>query len=240
METYLDYNQKGAITSFLNYLCSNSNSFTNWNTDTLRYAFEDYELPQSANLDYSQYIFTLQDLPNDIKKDIICRILSVWAYATDKHFRSLYDVLQSLMYLKIGSGIECVMFNSIIKLADYFGFKNTSFHLVASYEDGSYYVSIFIHNKNNTMIDFYSSKEYEIPRLYFNLPEDFLKTVKQYDGPPTSVEVSELMESLAENSTKKHCPWVFLDFTLNCEYFNGYTPFLRFSFNDIKYEDNYG
>lgn len=59
MDINLNIKQRSAILQFLNYLTSTRK----WNRDQLLSIFDSYSLADHIELDYTDYVYTLRELP---------------------------------------------------------------------------------------------------------------------------------------------------------------------------------
>ena len=88
----LNYQQKAAIKSFLNFI--SSPGMMKWDRKRLFSYFEGYELNTTLELNYSDYIRTINRLPFNVKRDLICKILNSWQYAGHSDYYTLFQTLQ--------------------------------------------------------------------------------------------------------------------------------------------------
>ena len=66
------------------------------------------------------------------------------------------------------------------------------------------------------------------------------KKKKSFTMQPSQEDVSRMLQVLAENKTKKHCPWIYLNYSLKCEYIGPFMPSLFIRYENIQYVDNNG
>lgn len=243
MEVTLTTNQKIALAQHINFLITGSGSMCKWNSQLWGY-FSDYKPYKDQHLEHSNYVRTLKALPIEAKRDYICTLLIAWAGNTKHDLFTLYDTFQSIMYLKIGGGVECVLFNLIINLASYY--SGYSFYLYANAND--YYTVDMVFDvdeldsfsSDRRKIHFSSSSLREIPHVHFYIPSPLLKLKMNYSDIPDRQDVSELKNILKKNHTETHCPWTYLNYSLRCNYVGPFEAYLSFQFNDIEYVDNNG
>ena len=238
----LSFQQKAAIRDFLNHITS-STGMMKWDKNKLLSVFEDYGLSTSLEISYTEYVRTLKNLSCNVKRDFVCRILNSWEYAGHRDYYTLYQTLQDILYLKIETGVECVLFNNLLNLSSYLPASNFSIDATA---DTDYYMIDVYYNYND--IDFSdnqvrltTSSEEEQPRVEFSISASLLRKKMQFTSQPSQTDVSELLNHLTENHTKTHCPWIYLDYSLRCGYIiGGFASFLQVRYEDIKYIDNNG
>lgn len=237
----LSFLQKAAIRDFLNHITSPI-GLMKWDKSELLSVFEDYELNISLEISYTEYKRTLKKLSCNVKRDLVCRILNSWEYAGQGDFYTLYQTLQDILYLKIETGVECVLFNNLLNLSSYLPASNFSIDATA---ETDYYMIDVYYNYNDIDFDdnqvrFMTSSEEEQPRVEFAISASLLRKKIQFYSQPSQADVSELLNHLTMNHTKTHCPWIYLDYFLRCVYLEGFVPFLRVQYENIKYIDNNG
>lgn len=241
MDINLNFQQKAAISQFLNYL-SKPLSITKWDRNELYGAFSSYSLPSQTELDYSNYVNTLKRLPFAVKRDIVCKILNSWQYAAQGDSYTLYKTLQDLLYLKIETGVECVLFNNILNLSNYLGVASFTFDATA--ETDYYMIDMFLDIPNvdftESQIRFTTSSEDETPRVEYSIAMKLLKKKMSITTQPSQDDVSRMLQVLSENNTKKHCPWIYLKYSLKCGYIGPFMPSLCVTYENIQYVDNNG
>ena len=238
METNLNVQQKAAISQFLNHL-SNPSFRMKWNKEELFDVFSSYSLPHQTDLDYSSYDYALRTLPFAVKRDFVCKILNSWKHAAQADSYTLYKTLQDLLYMKIETGVECVLFNNILNLIDYF--NAPSVRIKARCDTNFYMIEVYPYVPNLSSSDsqvlFTTSTEDETPRVEYLIGAELLKRKINFTMQPSQTDVSIMLKVLTENHTKKHCPWINLKYSLGCT-FDGWS--LQITYNDIEYVDNNG
>lgn len=239
MDINLNIKQRSAILQFLNYLTSTRK----WNRDQLLSIFDSYSLADHIELDYTDYVYTLRELPFRVKRDFVCKILNSWSFAANEDFYTLYQTLQDILYLKMETGVECVLFNNIINLSMYLGAKTFSFNATA--ETDYYMIDMYFNfpdvDFHDNQVRFTTSSEDETPRVEFSLSESLLKQKMSFIDQPSQGDISALLQILTENRTKTHCPWIYLYYSLNCTYMGSrFSQFLQIEFRNIVYVDNNG
>lgn len=235
MKTNLNYQQKAAISQLLNNLAESN--MMKWNKERLFNAFSEYSLPFQAEVDYSSYIYTLSTLPFLVKRDIVCKILNSWNYAAQGHSYTLYKTLQDILYLKIETGVECVLLNNILNLSNYFIGSSIGFNATA---DTDYYmIDMYLDypdlDSSDTQIRFTTSSKNENPRVEYSIMESLLKKKMSFTIQPSQEDVSAMLQVLTENNTKIHCPWIFLDYSLRCQYMKNFNSYLHITYENIQY-----
>lgn len=246
MDINLNIKQKSAIVQFLNNLTSTMNMMK-WDREVLFLVFSNYNLSPVIELNYSDYIYTLRQLPFPVKRDIVRKILDIWSCAANGDYFTLYNTLQKILYLKIETGVECVLFNNILNLATYFEFSHYSFNATA---ETDYYMIDMLFDfadvdfSDNTICFTTSAKE-ETPRVEFNISDSLLKRKMSFINQPSQDDVFTMLQHLTKNHTKTHCPWIYLDYTLDCNYrsihsLGGIYSFLHIEYGNIQYIDNNG
>lgn len=237
METTLTTNQKIALAQHLNILISMSE----WNDDLWRY-FEDYKPFKDQQLDYSILVSTLKALPLEAKRDYIWKLLNLWALNTHYDLSTLYDTFQNIMYLKIGGGEECVLFNLIINLSSYFeGYK----FIFINRPCDIYTVKMLIEvNRSPQLYDneiqFNLSIPSDPPLVQLFIPAPLLKLKMNYSDQPDRQDLNELIELLTTEHQETHCPRTYLDYSLRGYYSGPYDAYLYVEFKNIEYVDNSG
>ena len=238
MDTNLNFQQKVAISQFLNHL-ANPLTHMMWNKEELFDVFSSYSLPRQTDLDYSSYDYALRTLPFAVKRDFVCKILNSWKYAAQADSYTLYKTLQDLLYMKIETGVECVLFNNILNLIDYLNVP--SVRIKARCDTNFYMIEVYPHVPNLSSSDcqvlFTTSTEDETPRVEYSIGTELLKRKMSFSMQPSQTDVSIMLKVLTENKTKKHCPWIDLKYSLDCT-FDGWC--LQITYNDIEYVDNNG
>ena len=241
MDINLNFQQKAAISQFLNHL-TKPLTMMKWDKEKLFDTFGSYSLSSQTGLDYYNYVYTLKTLPFAVKRDIVCKILNSWRYAAQGDPYTLYQTLQDILYLKIETGVECVLFNNILNLRNYLDVTSISFHATSEMD---YYMIDMILNipdvdSSETQIRFTTSSEMETPRVEYSIAISLLKKKKSFTMQPSQEDVSRMLQVLAENKTKKHCPWIYLNYSLKCEYIGPFMPSLFIRYENIQYVDNNG
>ena len=177
-----------------------------------------------------------------MKRDIICKLLNSWKYATQGDIYTLYQTLQDILYLKIETGVECVLFNNILNLRNYLGV--TSFSFNATSETDYYMIDMLLDvpevDSSESQIRFTTSSENETPLVEYSIAMSLLKKKMPITPQPSQEDVSAMLRVLAENNTKKHCPWIYLSYSLKCRYIGPFMPSLCIAYEDIQYVDNNG
>lgn len=238
----LNYQQQAAIKGFLDQITS-SIGMMKWDKEKLFSVFKDYGIDTSIELSYSDYVRTLKRLPFKVKRDFICKILNCWSYAGHSDYYTLYQTLQDLLYLKIETGVECVLFNNLLNLSHYLGISN--FYIDATAETDYYMIDVYFDcddvDHSDRQVRFTTSSEDEQPRVEFSVYAPLLRKKMQFTAQPSQEDVSNLLNTLKENHTKKHCPWIYLDYSLRCGYMGGlFAAFLQVKYENIQYIDNNG
>lgn len=238
MDINLNFQQKAAISQFLNHL-SNPLIRMKWDKEELFDVFSSYSLPRQTDLDYSSYVYALRALPFEVKRDFVCKILNSWRDAAQADNYTLYKTLQDLLYMKIETGVECVLFNNIINLIDYM--EVPSARIKARCDTGFYMVEVYPSVPNLSSSDcqvlFTTSSEDETPRVEYSIGPELLRRRMSFTMQPSQTDVSEMLKVLTENKTKRHCPWIHLKYSLGCA-FDGWC--LHITYNDIEYVDDNG
>lgn len=238
METILNFQQKVAISQFLNHL-TKPLGMMKWDSKKLFDVFSGYSLMAQTELDYTHYVSTLKNLPFAVKRDIVCKILNSWRYAASGDYYTLYQTLQDLLYLKIETGVECVLFNNIINLGKYL--KVDSFTFDAKSDMDYYMIDMYLDAPNinfyDSQVRFTTSSERETPRVEYSIGTELLKSKMPFTMQPSQEQVSEMLKVLSGNNTKKHCPWIYLNYSLSCAF---YGSCLRITYKDIQYVNNNG
>lgn len=238
MVSSLTFQQRSAIAKWLNFLTA-PGGMKKWNKKILFETFQEYDLPPNAELSYSEYVFALRGLPFSVKRDVVCKILSIWSYASDSDYQTLYDTLLSILYLKMETGVECVLFNNILNVARYLNLSR--FELNARTFSCGYTVDMYFRmpgvDFSDTQISFQTSGEDETPRVEYGISSNVLRKKMNFTAQPSQEDVSEMLQVLTVNNTKSHCPWIYLNYSLKCMY-SGW--FLHLTYNDIEYVDNNG
>ena len=238
MDTNLNVQQKEAISQFLNHL-SNPLTHMKWNKEELFDVFSSYSLPRQTDFDYSSYDYALRTLPFAVKRDFVCKILNSWRYAAQADRYTLYKTLQDLLYMKIETGVECVLFNNIINLIDYM--EVPSARIKARCDTGFYMIEVYPSVPNLSSSDcqvlFTTSSEDEAPRVEYLIGTELLKRKMRFTMQPSQADVTEMLRVLTKNNTKDHCPWIYLNYSLGCT-FDGWS--LQITYNNIEYVDNNG
>lgn len=241
MDILLDQYQKKAISQFLDHI-SSSTSMMKWDRERLFSCFESYCLPRNCKLDYSLYVRSLKSIPFAVKRDFICNILNAWEFAANSDYYTLYQTIQDILYLKIETGVECVMLNNILNVLKYFG--NTTPVFEANVESGYYLIDLYLDmlelDYSDTQIRFTTSSENEIPRVEYGISENLLREKMNFIDCPSQDDVTELLHYLTENKTQSHCPWIYLNYQLGCCYTGGFGAHLRIEYSNIQYIDNNG
>lgn len=241
MDINLNIKQKSAIVQFLNNLTSTM-SMMKWNREILFLEFSDYNLSPVIELNYSDYIYTLRQLPFLVKRDLVCKILNIWSYAAKGDYFTLYNTLQDILYLKIETGVECVLFNNILNISTYLDSSHFSFGATA--ETDYYTIDMFFNfsdvDFSDNKICFTTSAEEETPRVQFDISDSLLKKKMNFINQPSQEDVSSMLQYLTKNHTETHCPWIYLNYALNCSYIRGIVSFLHIEYRDIQYIDNNG
>ena len=166
----LSFQQKAAIRDFLNHITS-STGMMKWDKNKLLSVFEDYGLSTSLEISYTEYVRTLKNLSCNVKRDFVCRILNSWEYAGHRDYYTLYQTLQDILYLKIETGVECVLFNNLLNLSSYLPASNFSIDATA---ETDYYMIDVYYNYNDidlsdNQVRFTTSSEEEQPRVEFSI-----------------------------------------------------------------------
>lgn len=241
MDINLNFQQKAAISQFLNHL-SKPLTMMKWDREKLFNAFGRYSLPSQTGLDYYNYVYTLKTLPFTVKRDIICKILNSWRYAAQADSYTLYKTLQDLLYMKIETGVECVLFNNILNLRNYLGVNSFSFDATA--ETDYYMIDMHLDipdtDFSESQIRFTTSSEREKPRVEYSIALSLLKNKMPSTTQPSQEDVSGMLQELSKNNTKKHCPWIYLNYSLKCSYIGPFIPSLHITYENIQYIDNNG
>ncbi len=241
MDLNLNFQQKAAISQFLNHL-SKPLSMMEWDREKLFGVFSGYSLPRQTDLDYSNYVYALRTLPFAVKRDIICKILNSWRYAAKGDTYTLYQTLQDILYIKIETGVECVLFNNIINLRNYLGVNSLSFDATA--ETDYYMIDMYLDipdtDFSESQIRFTTSSESETPRVEYSIALSLLKNKMSITAQPSQEDVSRMLQELSKNNTKKHCPWIYLNYSLKCSYIGPFVPSLHIRYENIQYINNNG
>ena len=95
-------------------------------------------------------------------------------------------------------------------------------------------------DSSESQIRFTTSSEMETPRVEYSIAISLLKKKKSFTMQPSQEDVSRMLQVLAENKTKKHCPWIYLNYSLKCEYIGPFMPSLFIRYENIQYVDNNG
>lgn len=237
----LNYQQQAAIKRVLDHLTS-SIGMMKWDKDKLFPFFEEYGINMSIESSSSDYVCILKRLPIKVKRDFICKIINSWEYAGHHDYYTLYQTLQDFLCLKIETGVECLLFNNLLNLLDYLGSSDYSINATA---DTDYYqIDVYFYYDDvafyDSQVRFTTSSEEEQPRVEFSISAPLLRKKMQFTTQPSQEDVYDLLSILTENHTKKHCPWIHLDYTLRCDYMSGCVAFLHINYEDIQYIDNNG
>lgn len=232
----LNYEQQLAIRDFLNGL---SLSYK-WDIKYLFHIFRSYELEDLEDdyeLSYSTYIRTLKKIPPKVKRDLICKILNSWVYGGSKRPIDLYETLLRILYLKIETGVECVIFNNILKLSQFI--ESPISFINAEIIDDCYTITVNYKTASATM---FTSSQDDEPMVTLLLDYDLLHKKSKFDSRPTQEVLVNLYHQLSNNFVKKHLPWVYFTCELYTSeiYALSQPVTLSLLYKNIEYVDNNG
>ena len=232
MTKELSFEQKAAISMFLNYLLTSDKA--KWNQEKLFHAFDIYDLNTNAELDYSTFVYTLGTLPVSIKRDVVCRILNAWPFAGGKDKDSLYQALHDLILFQIETGVERVLFNNIINFSQYYDVSPLSFIASAPnyYRIEMYLDCPDVDFFNSCKVNFTTSGEDETSNVMCSITPSTLKKKMSYIERPSQEDISDMLKELTkDNFMSSSC--IGVNYTIRYSFTSGLGSHLRISYEDI-------
>lgn len=228
----LSFEQKAAISMFLNYLLTSDNA--KWNQEKLFRAFDNYDLNPKAELDYSNFVYILGILPISIKRDIVCRILNAWTFAGGKDKNSLYQAFHDLISFQIETGVETVLFNNIMNFSEYYEVSPLSFIASAPnyYRIDMYLDCPDVDFFDSCKVNFTTSGIDETSNVMCSITPPTLKKKMPYIDRPSQDDVSDMLKVLSKDNFISSSG-IGVDYTLKCSFTSGLGSHLRISFEDI-------
>lgn len=155
--------------------------------------------------------------------------------------RALYQSMITMLQLKIGTGVEYVMFDVITQIYKAWHDEDIWIQAYPNLEAITYYnFDIHANGLYNDAISISTSSIEEYSSVTVLIPDAFLKKIISYRERPTQQDVDKLAQTLMENVLDKHLPWLKKSYSLSVDWLGiGIPGFgtLKFEFTEIKYID---
>ena len=227
----MNKNQQIAIAQLVSHFAKKDFAFG----EKIWILFPDYKVLSNEKLSENTFRATLKALPNKVKRAIVVKIMAaLYIFVLNRDDNTWKQTFIDLMYYEIGSGVEAVLFNTILNTKKYLG--EEAFVQVHSecneLEFENYYdVSISI-NMEEGKVAISTSALDESPFVRIDFERSFIPNASVR---PNVQEARRLVDILT-NEDSTHIPGRNLDFEISLEqFYNPFCDFYSISFFDIDY-----
>ena len=206
-----------------------------WTSEVLDY-FKAYNLPvNGATLSLSSYYKELNELPIDIKRDILHKVIQAWPIICNYKPLALSQAFSRLIYLKICSGAEYFFMSTMKSLISYFGSNGI---WIESNDDGLHYELFYDDDANMIAFDIDENSN----QLQIIISGSLINRKTPFAFQPSNAQIQPLFDAICSHPFKSQMPWIYANARIDCSYSNsGFDKgILRFNIANIEYIDNNG
>lgn len=225
----LTLDQRKAISQMISALSNRG-----WRqNETLKF-FSDYRLSVNcAELPPYTYYKTLRELPLSVKRNIIQRIFKAWISLHNFDCFALYDAFKLLIYLKICSGAEFFLMNSLCSLLDYFGYNGVK----CEFLDDSHYNLYYKNSEKQIQINLDDNSN----KLLIIISGDLLNEKSPFNNIPTQEQKNKLLSYVTDLHLKSTMPWIYANGKIAYQYNDAVGKgYAQITLTDIEYSNNNG